>query len=256
MGSTVSKHLQRILDNLEGVEQHNGHYIALCPAHEDRDTPNLSVTEKEDGRVLLHCFVCKEQEKVLQALEEKGIRRSDLFYRNGKDPSRNGGTKAKQKRMMCLTKAYSYKTPDGKFVKHHTLRFAPPPEGEVHHPNCLGDHFNSRRKDKDFLQARPDANGGYVYGLNGLQTIIYNLPQVVRAALRGETVVWVEGEKDADNGKERLKLTTTTCPQGARHWRPHYASFLTGAHVVVVADNDGAGCEHAGMVAKELLPFA
>jgi DNA polymerase-1 len=119
----------------------------------------------------------------------------------------------------------------------------------------LGDHFNSRKKDKDFLQARPDDNGGYVYGLDGTQTIIYNLPQVVRASLRGETVVWVEGEKDADNGKRRLGLTTTTCPQGARHWKPHYAGFLTGAHVVIVADNDGPGREHADMVAKELLPF-
>ena len=254
MASTVSDPLQQLLNNLEGVEeQGNGHYVAFCPAHEDRDTPNLSVTEKEDGKVLLHCFVCKDQGKVLRALEQRGIHISDLFRQNGKDPSSTIGKKAK--RRMCLTKAYDYKTPDGKFIRHHTLRFAPPPEGEVHHPDCLGDHFNSRRKDKDFLQARPDENGGYVYGLDGIQTIIYNLPQVVRASLRGERVVWVEGEKDADNGKKRLKLTTTTCPQGAKHWKPHYAGFLTGAHVVVVADNDGAGREHAEMVAKELLPF-
>jgi putative DNA primase/helicase len=255
MDSIVPDPLRRVLNNLESVEQRNGHYMAFCPAHEDRDTPNLSLTQKEDGKVLLHCFVCKDQEKVLRALEQRGIRRSDLFYENGKGLNPNGGKKA-EKRRMCLTKAYDYKTPDGKFVKHYTLRFAPPPEGEVHHLDCLGDHFNSRRKDKDFLQARPDENGGYVYGLDGIQTIIYNLPQVVRASLRGEMVVWVEGEKDADNGKKRLKLTTTTCPQGAKHWKPHYAGFLTGAHVVIVADNDGAGREHAEMVAKELLPFA
>ena len=48
--------------------------------------------------------------------------------------------------------------------------------------------------------------------------VLYNLADVMRASLRGETVVWVEGEKDADNGKERLGLTTTTCPMGAKHF--------------------------------------
>src|SRR3712207_9551099 len=87
--------------------------MALCPGHPDRNTPNLSVTENEDGTVLVHCFVCKDQEKVLRALEERGIRRSDLFYENSQGPVRNGSKKAK--RRMCLTKVYAYKTPDGRF---------------------------------------------------------------------------------------------------------------------------------------------
>jgi len=246
--------IDRVLGALEGVEQHDGHYRALCPGYPDRNTPNLSVTEKEDGAVLIHCFVCKDQEKVLRALEERGVRRSDLFHEHSQGPVRNGGKKAK--RRMCLTKAYDYKTPDGRFIKHHTLKFASPPEGEAHHSDCLSYHINSSRKDKDFLQARLNANGGYVYGLDGVRTILYNLADVMRASLRGEMVVWVEGEKDADNGMERLGLTTTTCPMGAKHWKPYYAGFLTGAHVVVVADNDGPGGEHAEKVATELLPFA
>lgn len=245
-----------ILERLEGVETHNGSFRALCPAHNDHD-PSLSVKEVgENGsrKVLIHCFVCKDQEKVWRALEERGIRKTDVL--NGKGPRNNKSGKNTKKKRMCLTKAYDYRTPDGKLVKHHTLRFAPPPEGEVHHPDCMGDHFNSRRKDKDFLQARPNDNGGYLYGLDGVRTVIYNLPQVVQAALCGETIVWVEGEKDADNGKGHLDLTTTTCPMGARHWKTHYAGYLTGAHVVIVADNDGAGRDHAEMVAKELLSFA
>src|SRR5215217_7673759 len=106
------------------------------------------------------------------------------------------------------------------------------------------------------ISGRPDPDSGYVYGLDGVQTVLYNLEDVMQAALRGEMVVWVEGEKDADNGKERLGLTTTTCPMGAKHFKPHYPGFLMGADVVVVADNDGPGREHAEMVARELLPFA
>jgi len=210
--------------------------------------------EKENGAVLVYCFVCKDQETVLRALEDRGIRRSDLFYENANGPDRNGGKKPK--RRMCLTEVYVYKTPDGRFVRHHTLRFALPPDGEQHHPKCLGDHFNSSRKDKDFLQARPDDNGGYVYGLDGVRTVLYNLEDVMRASLDSEMVVWVEGEKDADNGHERLGLITTTCPMGAKHFKPYYAGFLTGAQVVVVADNDGPGGEHGELVARELLPFA
>jgi putative DNA primase/helicase len=249
--------IEHVLDALEGVEeQHDGSVKALCPAHDDHD-PSLHLEEvgKNGGcKVLVHCFVCKDQEKVLRALEERGIDRSDLFYENGKGPGRSGGKK--NKRRMCCTGIYDYKTPDGKFIRHHTLRGMLPPDGEEHHPNCRGEHFYSSKKGKDFRQARPDSNGGYAYGLDGVQPILYNLGEVMRASMGGEMVVLVEGEKDADNGKEHLGLTTTTCPMGAKHWKPYYASYLTGAHVVVVADNDAPGREHAEMVARELLTFA
>lgn len=249
--------LDYILERLEGVERRNGYHMALCPGHDDQ-SQSLHIKEvDEEGsrKVLVRCFVCKDQARVLRALEERGIRKSDLFFENGKVA--NGSSGKETKRRMCLTKIYDYRTPDGEFIKHHTLRFTPPPDDEAHHPGCLGDHFNSRRKDKDFLQARPaDDNDGYVYGLDGLQPILYNLADVMRASLRGEMVVWVEGEKDADNGKEHLGLTTTTCPMGAKHWKPFYTGFLTGSQVVIVADNDLSGREHAEMVARELLPFA
>jgi putative DNA primase/helicase len=247
--------IERVLDALEGVEQqHDGCFKALCPAHDDHN-PSLAIKgAEENGTILVHCPVCKDQEKVLRALEERGIARSDLFDRNGRGPDRYGGKRAN--RLMCVTHVYNYRTPDGKFIKHLTLRGKLPPEGKEHHPDCQGEHFYSSKEDKDFRQARPDPNGGFVYGLDGTQTVLYNLPDVMRAALDGEMVVLVEGEKDADNGKERLELTTTTCPMGAKKWKPHYAGFLMGAHVVVVPDNDTPGREHAQMVAREVLHFA
>src|SRR5829696_4345544 len=247
--------LKHILSCLEGVEEaYDGSFRALCPAHDDHD-PSLSVTEGEDHKPLVHCFVCTDQEKVWRALEERGIVKSDLFHRNGEGRGRNGSKKPK--RRMCLTGVYDYKTPDGEFVRHHSLRFEPAPNDEQHHPKCRGEHCYSNRKDKDFRQARPNSgSSGYVYGLDSVQTVPYNLRDVMQASLDGGVVVWVEGEKDADNGKERLGLTTTTCPMGAKHFKPYYAGYFTGAHVVIVADNDAPGREHAEMVARELLPFA
>lgn len=48
----------RILDVLTvaGGPDARGEYLAFCPAHDDRNTPNLRVREAEDGRVLLRCF--------------------------------------------------------------------------------------------------------------------------------------------------------------------------------------------------------
>ena len=60
-----------------------GEHWAFCPAHDDRNTPNLHVREAEDGGVLLHCFAGCDQDEVLAALEERGVRGRDLFARNG-----------------------------------------------------------------------------------------------------------------------------------------------------------------------------
>jgi hypothetical protein len=57
-----------LLSCLGGVkESRNGKYIARCPAHDD-SSPSLSITECDDGRVLLHCFAGCETEDVLRAV--------------------------------------------------------------------------------------------------------------------------------------------------------------------------------------------
>jgi hypothetical protein len=41
-------------------------WLARCPAHEDR-SPSLTITEAQDGRVLIHCFAGCDPESVLSA---------------------------------------------------------------------------------------------------------------------------------------------------------------------------------------------
>jgi len=50
-------------------------YIICCPAHEDRN-PSLSVSEGDDGRILMHCFVGCTFHDVCSSL---GIHARDLF---------------------------------------------------------------------------------------------------------------------------------------------------------------------------------
>ena len=85
--------LERVLGVLEVVRgpDATGEHWAFCPAHDDRNTPNLHVGEAEDGSVLLRCFAGCDQTRLLSALEERGVRRHDLFVRNGDGGAGEGG---------------------------------------------------------------------------------------------------------------------------------------------------------------------
>jgi hypothetical protein len=56
-----------LVSRLEGVRSRGlGRWLARCPAHDD-SSPSLSVLEKDDGRVLLHCFSGCSVEEILLA---------------------------------------------------------------------------------------------------------------------------------------------------------------------------------------------
>jgi len=56
-----------LLEHLAGVRGKDGHWMARCPAHEDR-RPSLAIREEPDGRVLLHCFAGCAVQEVLSAV--------------------------------------------------------------------------------------------------------------------------------------------------------------------------------------------
>lgn len=65
-----------VLPRLQKVKStRRGHWIARCPAHDDR-SPSLSISETADGKVLLHCFTGCSYESLLSAL---GIDRTQSF---------------------------------------------------------------------------------------------------------------------------------------------------------------------------------
>jgi replicative DNA helicase len=108
-----------------------------------------------------------------------------------------------------------------------------------------------RFEPKDFRQRRPDGR----YGIAGVRRVLYRLPQVLAAVQAGTTVYVVEGEKDV-HALERAGLVATCNPMGAGKWRAEYAESLRGARVVVIADRDEPGREHAHAVARSLRGVA
>lgn len=74
-----------LLSRLTHVRHTAGGWRADCPnpVH-SRVQGSLSITEADDGRVLLHCFACGDVYSILSAI---GLDLADLFPERIKDPS-------------------------------------------------------------------------------------------------------------------------------------------------------------------------
>lgn len=84
---------------------------------------------------------------------------------------------------------------------------------------------------------------------------LYNLPAVFQAKQSGETVLLVEGEKDADTGI-RMGFVATTDPCGAQGWKKGFAAQLHGCNVAIIADRDETGYKAAIARCQSLLELA
>jgi len=69
------------LQQLRGYRQTGqGQYQACCPNHKDQEA-SLSISEKSDGTILLHCFAGCLNEDILNEL---GLKMQDLFPEGGR----------------------------------------------------------------------------------------------------------------------------------------------------------------------------
>jgi hypothetical protein len=57
-------------------------WIACCPSHADKN-PSMTITEKDDGRVLVHCFAGCSVDSILGAV---GLTFDDLYPERLPDP--------------------------------------------------------------------------------------------------------------------------------------------------------------------------
>ena len=189
-------------------------WLARCPAHDDRNA-SLSIAEGQDGRVLLKCHAGCTFEQITAAA---GVKQADLFPPKAEQPT------AKPQ----LIKPYDYTDAGGKLL-FQVCRFEP----------------------KGFRQRRPDGKDGWIWNMEGVERVLFRLPKVVRHAANLGDVFIVEGERDAD-ALAGLGLCATCNPGGAGKWLPQYTASLTGAHVIIIADKDTPGRNHAALVQREL----
>ena len=96
------------------------------------------------------------------------------------------------------------------------------------------------------------------WGIEGVRRVLYKLPQLLAAVSAGKWIVIVEGEKDADAGNALAggEFFFTCNPGGAGKWRPEYSKLFVGAKVIIWADKDEPGRNHADTVRKGLMSVA
>jgi putative DNA primase/helicase len=222
MSTTLSPILEKVLSRLNDPRETAGRYQARCPAHDDHRA-SLSVNLGDDGRVLLHCFAGCATADVVKAL---GLTMKDLF------PPTNGHPRLSNGRgSFNVIAAYSYRDE----------------RGEPLYEAC-------RLDPKDFVQRRPNGKGGYEYKTKGVRKVLYRLPELIGSPA-DKVVCIAEGEKDIEN-LVKLGYTATCNVGGAGKWRKEYGEHLRGRKVVVLADADQAGRDHADDVANKLQGIA
>ncbi|HUU02185.1 MAG TPA: DUF3631 domain-containing protein [Myxococcota bacterium] len=212
--------IDRVLPLLRKVRQTGSNqWESLCPGHAD-ESPSLSISTGDGGRVLLTCHAGCSTPAVVEAL---GLRMADLSGGNG-----NGG---KHKRRGKIVKSY------------------------VYHDEKGAELFSvSRFEPKDFRQSRPGPDGKRVWNTRDTRKVLYHLPALLKTAQAGGGVFVVEGERDVES-LERLDLIATCNPGGAGKWRPEYSEHFRGAaRIVIIPDSDEPGRAHAEQVAAALAP--
>lgn len=239
MSTSTRTPLDLVVDALE----HHGHRIhhdgpdqvnAQCPAHDDRN-PSLSIRyDRTAGKLLLNCHTGCRSADIIAAL---GLTWRDLFDHQDDTPD----TTTARARRPDIVATYDYRDADGQLL-FQKLRMHP----------------------KDFRVRRPDptARDGWTWRIGDAPRVLYRLPELTAAITAGKPVMLVEGEKDADRVRAELGIVATCNYEGAAKdgqrpkWRPEYTQQLTGAHVIIVADNDAAGMAHAHAAAAALTGHA
>jgi len=112
----------------------------------------------------------------------------------------------------------------------------------------------ARTSPKGFFYQQPDDQGGWMNGLGDRRRVLYRLPEVIKAVEQGQLVYVVEGEKDVHAIEGASRVATT--PGGAGNWRQEFSGYLRRADVVIVADKDPQGREHARQIEQQLCGVA
>ncbi len=229
--------LDVVLARLERTKKSGAGFSARCPAHDDT-TPSLSIRHGANGGVVLKCHTGCSTEAVVSAI---GLTLSDLFADT--EPRQPSYRKPSSTTGVIVP-------PPGIAIPRESQREVASYQYRDEHGELL---YEAVRYDpKAFRYRRPDGNGGCIWDIQGVQRVLYRLPEVLAAVRDGQQVWLVEGEKDAD-ALAALGLPATTHATGAKGWRGEYAEPLAGASIVVVPDADDVGRSWAATAAAALL---
>ena len=211
-------------------QQRDGRLRGWCPVGSGHRRPNLVAWTGRDGQLLVGCWAGCPKVEILRSV---GLTMSDLF------PETYGSQQLAARPMRQIVATYDYRDERGQLL-YQVVRYSPK-------------SFAQRRPHPDYPD-RPDA---WMWDLNGVETVLYRLPELIASRGNDPTrnpVVIVEGEKDAETLRE-LGLVATCNSGGAGKWQERYGADLRGRRVAVIPDNDAAGLAHACTVLGSLVSW-
>ena len=213
--------LNEILKRLSGVTKNGNGFMALCPAHGDR---NMSLSVKHcNGATLLHCFAGCTIKSVVAAMD---LTMSDLFDdapKVARTSAKSSAPSDKVRKHIAAT--FDYRDSDNRLC-YQVVRFDP----------------------KGFGVRRPTDDRKWEWSLGGIKPILYRLSELKDMA---DPIVIAEGEKQVDALVE-LGISATTNPFGALKWQSEYNEHFHGRDVILWPDNDSTGRRHMELVARSL----
>lgn len=202
-------------------------FDVCCPAHEDSD-PSLSIANGTTQPVVLNCKAGCDPVDILAKL---GLTWETLCNpRDGESATRGEWTP-----FGDAVAVYDYVDENEKLLFQV----------------C-------RTADKQFPLRVPDRTrkSGWRWKMEGARRVLYRLPRIIEAIKDGEFIWVAEGEKDV-HSLERAGVVATCNPGGAGGgWREDYSEFLRDAIVIIIADKDKPGQEHARKVMASLKGIA
>lgn len=105
------------------------------------------------------------------------------------------------------------------------------------------------------LRPRNEVDTDWSYKLDGVDRVLYHVPELIASREAGAVVWLCEGEKDADALTAAGEMATTN-PHGAGSWRAAYAELLRDRLVVAVPDADADGAKWIAAVTASVAPVA
>lgn len=206
-----------VTDKLEG----NGTQFK-CPAHDD-SVASLTVTESDDGAVLVHCHAGCSTKLILDSI---GVSPNELF------PERvDNEPKTRQKAEVVAT--YDY-TDEQDHRLYQVRRY---------HPKRFSQH--RWNEDTGSWEAR-------------LGEDVRRVPYHLRSLVGADPERWifvVEGEKDVET-LEAQNLVATTTAGGAGGWNPGLSVHFANRRVAILPDNDDPGRDYARGIACDVQGVA
>jgi hypothetical protein len=244
--------LDLILRQLKKVKQTGTGWQACCPSHDDRN-PSLSITEGDDGRILMRCHSSRgcTIEAICRAL---GLEPKDLMPPDG--PGASTGARAPRKPPSSARRddksLRQFATPADAVAALVKTRGRPAGQWTYHDADgrevCIVNRWDRQGGGKDFLPVSLTAEGTWVMKALPEPRPLYHLPDLAEAKL----VVVTEGEKAADAARS-LGFVATTCCGGCKAFHLTDWSPLAGKEVLLLPDADTPGEDYASGVASILL---